>query len=61
MFDSAGVPVRPFGYLDMPILIIAHVPCIHAHDVHTHHDITRFGYDANRCHQHSCPIHATLK
>ena len=26
-FESAGVPIRLFEYLDMPILIIAHVPC----------------------------------
>ena len=46
-FQSAGVPVRPFEYLDMPILIIAHVPCMHTHDTHAHHDVTRFAYDAN--------------
>ena len=33
-FESAGVPVRPFEYLDAPILIIARAPCIHACDVH---------------------------
>ena len=27
-FESAGVPIRPFEYLDAPILIIAHVPCM---------------------------------
>ena len=27
-FELAGVPVRPFEYLDAPILIIAHVPCM---------------------------------
>ena len=46
-FESAGIPVRPFEYLDAPILIIACVPCMHVHDVHAHHDITRFTYDAN--------------
>ena len=29
-FESAGVPVRPIEYLDMPILVIAHAPCMHA-------------------------------
>ena len=46
-FESAGVPVRPFRYLDTPILIIAHVPCMRACDVHAQRDITRFAYDAN--------------
>ena len=44
---SAGVPVRPFKYLSVPILIIAHAPCMHISDVHAHCDITRFAYDAN--------------
>ena len=26
-FELAGVPIRPFEYLDAPILIIAHAPC----------------------------------
>ena len=37
-------------YLSMPILIIACVPFMHVCDmcdVHAHHDITRFAYDAN--------------
>ena len=46
-FESAGVPVRLCKYLDAPILIIAHVPCMHACDVHAQHDVTRFTYDAN--------------
>ena len=46
-FESAGIPVRPFKYLDAPILIIAHVPCMCAHDAHAQRDITRFAYDAN--------------
>ena len=29
----------------MPILIIACAPCMHAHDVHAHHDVTRLTYD----------------
>ena len=41
-FESAGIPVRPFEYLSMPILIIAHAPCTHAHNVHAHCDVTRF-------------------
>ena len=27
-FESAGIPVRPFEYLDAPILIIACAPCM---------------------------------
>ena len=46
-FESAGVPIRPFEYLDAPILIIACVPCTRACDAHAQHDITRFAYDAN--------------
>ena len=33
-FQSAGVPVRLFEYLDTPILIIAHAPCTCMHDTH---------------------------
>ena len=29
-FELAGVPIRPFEYLDAPISIIAHVPCMRA-------------------------------
>ena len=32
-FESAGVPVRQFKYLDVPILIIACVSCMRTHDV----------------------------
>ena len=46
-FESAGVPVRQLEYLDVPILILAHAPCMHAHNVHAHCDITRFAYDVN--------------
>ena len=46
-FKSARVPVRPFEYLDVPILIIAHAPCKPMHDAHAHCDVTRFAYDAN--------------
>ena len=46
-FKSAGVPIRLFEYLSAPILIIAHVPCTCICDVHAHHDVTRFIYDAN--------------
>ena len=46
-FESAGIPVRPFGYLDAPILIIAHVPSMCACDAHAQRDITMFTYDAN--------------
>ena len=41
-FELAGIPVRY-----VPILIIAHVPCMHTHDTHAYHDITRFTYDVN--------------
>ena len=46
-FKSAGIPVMPFEYLDVPILIIAHAPCTCASDVHAHCDIKRFAYDVN--------------
>ena len=46
-FESAGISVRPFEYLDTPILIIAHAPCTCMHDTHAQRDITRFAYDAN--------------
>ena len=45
--ESAGVPIRPFEYLDAPILIIAHAPCMRTHDTHAHRDVTRFTYDVN--------------
>ena len=45
-FESAGIPVRPFEYLDLPILIIAHAPCTHMHDTHDQRDVTRLAYDA---------------
>ena len=46
-FKTAGIPVRPFKYLDTPILIIAHGPCTCACDAHAQRDVTRFAYDAN--------------
>ena len=46
-FESAGIPVRPFEYFSAPILIIAHAPCMHACNMHAHHDVTRFTYDVN--------------
>ena len=33
-FESAGTPVRPFEYLDVPILIIARAPFTHACNAH---------------------------
>ena len=45
-FKMDGIPIRPFEYLDMPILIIACAPCTCTCDAHAHHDITRFTYDA---------------
>ena len=38
---------QPIEYLDVPILIIAHVPCMRVHDAHAHCDVTRFAYDGN--------------
>ena len=45
--ELVGVPVRPFEYLDMPILIIAHAPCMRACNVHAHCDVTMFTYHVN--------------
>ena len=62
-FESAGIPIRLFEYLDMPILIIARAPRMHTCDTHAYHDVTRFAYDANHVTMmspafafHSCPI-----
>ena len=46
-FESAGIPIWPFKYLSVPILIIACAPSMHTCDAHPHCDITRFAYDAN--------------
>ena len=46
-FESVGIPVSLFEYLNAPILIVACAPCSHACDMHAQHDITRFAYDAN--------------
>ena len=46
-FELAGISIRPFEYLRVPISIIAHVQCMHMHNVHAHHDVTRFAYDVN--------------
>ena len=46
-FELAGIPVRLFEYLDMPILIIACAPCSRAHDAHAQRDVTRFASCAN--------------
>ena len=46
-FESAGVPIRPIEYLDVPILVIACAPCMHPSNAHAHRDITRLTYDAN--------------
>ena len=42
-FMSAGVPIRPLKNTHFNCSTCA----MHAHDVHAHHDITRFTYDAN--------------
>ena len=39
--------MRSFKYLGAPILLRAHVPCMHVYDAHAHHDVTRLAYDAN--------------
>ena len=46
-FESAGVPVRLFKYLDAPILTIAYASCSCMHDTHAQRDVTRFTYDVN--------------
>ena len=46
-FQLAGVPARPFEYLDAPILIIARAPCSRARDVHAQRDVTRFASCVN--------------
>ena len=33
-FESAGIPITLYEYLDVLILIIARAPCTHVHDVH---------------------------
>ena len=50
-FELAGIPIIPFEYFDTPILIIARVPCSHAHDAHAQCDVTRFA---------SCATHVTM-
>ena len=49
--QSAGVPVRPYGYLGAPILIIARAPCLRACGAHAQRDVTRFA---------SCVNHVTM-
>ena len=46
-FELASIHIRLFKYLGTPILIIAHVPCMHAHEAHAHRDISRCAYDVN--------------
>ena len=46
-FESAGIPIRPFEYLDMPILIIACAPFTCVCNAYAYHDVTRFVYDVN--------------
>ena len=50
-FESAGIPVRPFRYLDTSILIVARAPCLRARDAHAQRDMTRFA---------SCVNHITM-
>ena len=33
-FESAGMPIRLFGYLGIPISLRAQAPCIHTCDTH---------------------------
>ena len=46
-FDSAGIPVRLFRLLNVPMLIISHVPCSRVCNAHAKHDVIRFTYDAH--------------
>ena len=46
-FELAGVPIRPFKYLDMSILLTACEPCMHVSNAHAQCDVTRFAYDVN--------------
>ena len=46
-FDLAGIPVRLFEYLDVPILIIACASCMRTCNAHAQHDVTRFASFAN--------------
>ena len=46
-FRSAGVPARPFEYLDAPILFIARASCSRACGAHAHRDVTRFASYVN--------------
>ena len=48
-FKLAGIPIRLFEYLDVPILIIAHPPCMCVCDAHAQHDVTRFAYKRQHC------------
>ena len=46
-FESAGIPMRLFEYLGAPISLRACAPCMHACNMHAHHDVIRFAYDVN--------------
>ena len=46
-FELASIPIRPFEYLSVPISLRAHAPCMCMHNMHAHHDVTRFTYDVN--------------
>ena len=46
-FRSAGMTIRLFEYLGVPILLRAHAPCMCMCDTHAYCDITRFAYDVN--------------
>ena len=53
-FKLAGVPVRPIEYLGVPILIIAHAPCMCMRNMHAHCDVTWFASPAFMF--HSCHV-----
>ena len=63
MFKLAGIPIRPFEYLSVPILIIAHVPCMHACMTHivTSQGLHMMQTMSPSCHQHVHSIHAKLE
>ena len=62
-FELAGVPARPYEYLNAPISFIARAPCLRACGTHAHLDVTRFASCVNHVHMtspefafHSCHI-----
>ena len=46
-FELACMHTRPLKSLETPYLYRACAPSMHAHDVHSRHDVTRFANKAN--------------